>query len=108
MPSPNVCTLQGMIESTMEASSKRAFNGVDPVEAGRRGGIASGLSRRLRPQRELARGITESKNGQAKYALLRDMRRDEQRLLDEQRRADELVCRLLDEADQERATIARL
>jgi hypothetical protein len=44
---------------------------VDPVEAGRKGGRASGVSRRLRPLRELEQGVLESRNGLAKFELLR-------------------------------------
>jgi hypothetical protein len=36
---------------------------VDPVEAGRKGGRASALSRRMKPTRELEAKILESRNG---------------------------------------------
>lgn len=51
----------GLVETRAFGAGK-----VDPVEAGRRGGVASGLARRLRPQRELELGIVASNNGAAK------------------------------------------
>src|SRR5262245_11975150 len=48
-----------------------AHGKVDPVEAGRRGGLSSGLSRRLRHQRALEQRILEARNGAAHFALLR-------------------------------------
>jgi len=47
-----------------------APSGPDPREAGRRGGKASGVSRRLRPLLELEQGVAASKNGHAKFELL--------------------------------------
>jgi hypothetical protein len=80
----------------------------DVSKHAREGGIASGISRRLRPHRALEAKVLASSNGAAAYALLRDKRVEQAQLLAEQRRADDLVCRLMDEADAERRTIARL
>jgi hypothetical protein len=49
---------------------------VDPVEAGRRGGIASGIARRLKPLRDLERGVIESRNGAAKVKLLEQKQKE--------------------------------
>jgi hypothetical protein len=43
----------------------------DVSQHAREGGVASGISRRLRPQRELERKIAESRSGAALFALLR-------------------------------------
>lgn len=83
-------------------------NTVDPREAGRKGGVASGVARRLRPLREPEAGIADSRNGAAKAKLLELKHREMADLERERRRANEVVCRLLDEADQERETIATL
>src|SRR5262245_39449789 len=96
-------------QAAATAQAKRPFGTTfDPVEAGRRGGRASALSRRLRPIRELERGIAESNNGAAKVALLRQKRQEMAAVEREQIRLDRLVCDLLDQADAERKTIARL
>jgi hypothetical protein len=92
--------LVGKAVSNPSAEQKRApFQGVDLAAAGRKGGKASGLSRRLRPVRELERGIVESRNGAAKVKLLAIKRREAAELLEEQRRLDLHTCRLLDERD---------
>jgi hypothetical protein len=64
----------------------RAFaNGkVDPREAGRRGGVQSGISRRLRPQRLLEERIAASSNGAALFALLK-VRQDREQELERRR-----------------------
>lgn len=89
--------------------------GRDAREIGRRGGLASGESRRLAPVRELEAGVVASRNGAAKVALLRLQAEREQDLRDRRaaadeklRQTDEMVCGLMDEAAAERATIARL
>jgi hypothetical protein len=82
--------------------------GVDPVEAGRKGGRASGIARRLKPLRELEAGIVESRNGAAKAKLLELKHREMADLARERRRADEIVMRLMDEADREREEIELL
>jgi hypothetical protein len=81
---------------------------VDPVEAGRRGGRASGIARRLKPLRELEAGIAESRNGAAKMKLHEVKRRQLAELERAQLEADRTVMWLMDQADAERATIARL
>jgi hypothetical protein len=79
-------------------------SGPDPVEVGRRGGIASGVSRRLREQRELEAKILASKNGAAIGELL-EIRLERERDLERERfRLDQTVCKLLDEADVERGS----
>jgi hypothetical protein len=81
--------------------------GIDPVEAGRRGGIKSGLSRRLKPQRELERRIAEeTRNGAAMVKLLEIQTRREKELQRERIRLDGVVEMLLDEADDLREQIA--
>ena len=57
-----------------------APTGPDPAEAGRRGGLASGVARRQRPLRLLEAKILESKNGAAQAKLLELKRRDEAKL----------------------------
>ena len=71
--------------------------GVDPREAGRKGGRASGLSRRLRPQRQLEEGIVESRNGAAKAKLLEIRMRRERELEQERIRMDAAVARAREE-----------
>jgi hypothetical protein len=64
----------------------------DVSQHGREGGIASGLSRRLRPQRELEAKILNGRNGQAQAFLLRVRMQREARLETERLRVDrELV-----------------
>src|SRR4029077_14548057 len=79
-----------------------------PAELGRRGGVASGRSRQQRPLRLLEAKILASSNGAAAMKLLEIKRRELAERKREHRRADELVCQLLDEADAERQTIRRL
>jgi hypothetical protein len=81
---------------------------IDPVEAGRRGGVASGIARRLKPQRDLEARVLESRNGAAAYALLRDKRRQHAALERAQVEADWMVVGLMEQAEEERARIARL
>jgi hypothetical protein len=105
-----------MIEATMNRAAERPQKpggprfgaGIDARAAGRRGGQASGLSRRLRPQRQLEEKIINSKNGAAQAKLLEIRMRREAALDRERTRLDRLVCHLMDEADAERAMIARL
>jgi hypothetical protein len=61
-------------------------SGPDPREAGRKGGLASGESRRDRPRRELEERILASANGAALLGLLhaRD-RRDHARVAERER-----------------------
>ena len=75
--------------------------GRDPAEFGRRGGIASGQSRRQREQRELERRIRETtKNGAALYGLLRLHEEREQDLRDRRAAADEKVMQAYVQLDQ--------
>ncbi len=87
---------------------RNTFEGVDLREAGRRGGIASGQSRRLREQRELERKVLEARNGAAAIKLLELKRRDEAALQDERHHADAIVGELMDRADALEQTIADL
>jgi hypothetical protein len=70
------------------------------------GGRASGLSRRLRPQRLLEQKILESRNGAAHAKLLTFKRKDEAQLLAERYRLDNRVCELLDMKDDVEREIA--
>jgi hypothetical protein len=66
---------QEMVDNRMlnqGAKQSRFGAGTDPVAAGRAGGIASGVARRLRAVRELERGVAESRNGLAKLSLLKE------------------------------------
>jgi hypothetical protein len=81
---------------------------VDPVEAGRRGGIASGMSRRQRPQRELEQRIASSRNGAAQLGLLKVMQARDGDLIKDRARIDYAICDLLDEQDAEQAKLERL
>lgn len=82
--------------------------GIDPREAGRRGGIASGVSRRLRPQRELEAKIASTRNGAA-IAVVYKTQLERDRALEHARiAADRDVMRLMDMADHEREEIASL
>jgi uncharacterized protein involved in exopolysaccharide biosynthesis len=92
---------------------------VDPVEAGRKGGQASAVSRKLRKQRELEAKVAESRNG---YAILklaeREARRNEaleealRRARAEAEReaaaADYGLTDLLDEQDAVKQELAKL
>jgi hypothetical protein len=93
---------------TSTETRRRPFEGVDLSEAGRKGGRASGLSRRLKPLRQLEEGIAESRNGAAKMRLLEAKQREHNELLREQRWADETLMRLMDEQDKEREALERL
>ena len=79
----------------------KPFEGVDLGEAGRKGGIASGRSRRLR---ELEDKVRRGGNAQAAYQLSRLKRQDAADLLRERRQADEMVerTRLLAEQQWQR------
>jgi vacuolar-type H+-ATPase subunit H len=82
-------------------------SGPDPAEAGRRGGRASGVSRKLAKQRRLEEAIFErSKNGMALYKLVEAEERRDRALEEARTRADYLVCELMDEADKVKAEIA--
>ena len=81
---------------------------VDPVEAGRRGGQASGLSRRLRHQRELEAKIASTRNGAAIFGLYRTQLERDQALERERIRLDRTCMQLMDWAEEERATLQRL
>jgi hypothetical protein len=74
----------------------------------RRGGQKSGLSRRLRKQRELEEKIASSKNGAAIFGLYRTQLDRERALERERRLADAVVEQLMAEADRERAALERL
>jgi hypothetical protein len=52
---------------------------VDPREAGRAGGIASGNARRQRPLRELEARVLEGGNAFAAYRLRRDLHEERRR-----------------------------
>jgi hypothetical protein len=72
-----------------------AFGKIDPREAGRRGGIASGLARRLKNERTMEARVLELRNGAAIYSVLRDRRQRDAELEAARRQAD----RELAEAD---------
>jgi hypothetical protein len=78
--------------------------GIDPVAAGRRGGIASGVSRRLKDERQLEARVFELRNGAAIYSVLRDKRARDAELELARRRADrdlaEADLALLDATEQ--------
>jgi hypothetical protein len=67
---------------------------VDPREAGRRGGVNSGISRRLRPQRILEEKILASHNGMAILKVLELRRQREAELLAEELRRDKSLVEL--------------
>jgi hypothetical protein len=92
----------------MKQPGPRFGAGIDAVEAGRRGGVASGVSRRLRPQRRLEEAIASTKNGAAIYGLYRTQLERDKALERERHRADQTLLWLMDETDRERATITRL
>jgi hypothetical protein len=81
------------------------FEGVDLREAGRRGGVQSGISRRMRAQRELEAKILESRNGAAQVKLLEMRQRRERALEQEQIRHDRIVLGLMDQAEELRSEI---
>lgn len=83
----------------------RPFEGVDVRAAGAKGGRASGVSRRLRKQRELEAKVIASRNGAAAMKLLELKRRDQAELLDRQLAADRMVAELDMEAENLRTTI---
>jgi hypothetical protein len=91
---------EAAIEAGETASSTKAkpwqFGGPDrdPVELGRKGGIASGLSRRLRPQRQLEEKILASKNGAAILKVLELRRAREAELMAEELRRDKSLVEL--------------
>jgi hypothetical protein len=78
--------------------------GIDPVAAGRRGGIASGVSRRLKDERQLEARVFELRNGAAIYSVLRDKRARDAELKLARRQADrdlaEADLALLDATEQ--------
>jgi hypothetical protein len=77
----------------MENQRKYAFGtSVDPVEAGRAGGVASGESRRRKPLRvrALERKIAETGNGAALLGLKRDVERRQTQPAPEVERHDPL------------------
>jgi hypothetical protein len=76
---------------------------VDPREAGWRGGIASGITRRLAPQRALEAKVLESRNGAAAVRLLELRMRRDQALEREIIERDGRVMWLMDEEDRLRA-----
>jgi hypothetical protein len=88
----------------------------DAAAAGRRGGKASVLSRRLKGQRELERRIAEeTKNGAAMFGLLRLREEREQDLRNRRAAADAhlaqtdyMLCGLLNEVDANRGYLERL
>jgi len=90
------------------ARGPRFGAGIDPREAGRRGGVASGISRRQRPIRELESKVLESRNGAAAVKLLEIRMRRDRALEAAQINADRTVMWLVEEADAERATLDRL
>jgi len=80
----------------------------DAAEAGRRGGQASGLARRLRQQRQLEEMILASNNGAAKAKVLEIRMRRESELDAARIEADNFVHQLTTEADGLEQTIADL
>jgi hypothetical protein len=83
-------------------------NGADPREAGRAGGRASQLSRRLRAQRQLEERIAATKNGAAIFGLYRTQLERDQALNRERVKADRHVMELDMLADGLRETIKDL
>jgi hypothetical protein len=79
---------------------------VDPVEAGRRGGQASGVSRRRHPLRLLQQRILESSNGAAALGLRKEKQRQDRALEREVIARDKTVLALMDEEERLGAEIA--
>jgi hypothetical protein len=112
---------EASVEATVSVSADRPWlfggsRGADPREAGRRGGVQSGRSRRgeLEPDK-LARMLVRLGGVQGVYGVYRNQvrlaEREQARLADLERRVaaeDMLLCGLLDQSDAERTTIARL
>ena len=80
----------------------------DHHEVSRRAGHASGVSRRLREQRQLEAKILESRNGAAQAKLLELKRRDQAELRERQLERDRMVMWLDQEAENLRTTIEDL
>src|SRR5262249_18478077 len=110
------------------SGAQRFGHEVDAVEAGRRGGLASGIARQpaVRKQRELEAKVLASKNGAAQVKLLqlslerryRELKEREIALDIRQRKVtaaerevhrwDDTLCELMDEADAEQAKLEKL
>jgi hypothetical protein len=105
---PSVLLELRRLERDDVARSDRGGAGIDPVEAGRRGGVASGISRRRAPLRRLEQAIENSRNGAAIFALYRTRLERDQALEREILYRDRQVVELIDAADEERARIAQL
>jgi hypothetical protein len=84
-------SLKPQAEPAETRARRRPFEGVDLREAGRRGGQASGLSRRLRKQRQLEAKVLESRNGAAAVKLLEIQLRRDRELEKERIRQDAIV-----------------
>jgi hypothetical protein len=84
------------------------FAGVDLREAGRRGGIASGLARRNREIRRLEEKIAQSSNGAAQLGLLRMRQARERELQERIFAADKTLVSILDEIAREQGNLERL
>jgi hypothetical protein len=94
-------------EATPGASRTPPFKDVElPREAGRKGGIASGISRRQRAHRQLERIVMQSRNGAAAVARLREMeardRAEERRRQAEERQRERDVEGLEQRAEKAR------
>jgi hypothetical protein len=96
-----------MKNASMHGISHATGARYDVSQHAREGGRASGLSRRLHPLRQLEEKVISSSNGAAAYALLRDKRKDQARLLEEQRRLVEHTSMLLDQRDDVLREIAQ-
>jgi hypothetical protein len=96
-----------MANSTMHGVSRATGTRYDVSRHASEGGRASGISRRLRPQRLLEEKIVESRNGAAHAKLLDMKRKDEAQLLAERYRLDHTVCELLDMKDDVEREIAQ-
>jgi hypothetical protein len=100
--------MERMANSTMHGVSRATGTRYDVSRHASEGGRASGISRRLRPLRQLEDKVLSSSNGAAAYALLRDKRRQHAELERAQLQADELLSQLLDQAQAERNRIEAL
>src|SRR5689334_15373347 len=105
-PQENAPVSEAATNQTGKRIGARFGADTDPREAGRRGGLASGVARRQAPMRELEAKVLESRNGAAAVKLLEIRMRRDQALEREQIRLDRLVCELAAEEDELRELIA--
>jgi hypothetical protein len=101
--------LAAELEADVKPGSNRFGDGrVNPQEAGRRGGIASGASRRMRQQRQLEERIVNGKNGQAQAFVLRLRLERDRQLEAERTRLDAWCSALVDDVEAEQRRLAEL